>query len=181
MVGDKIREIRKEHNMTQEELAEKIGVKRSVISKYETGSIAPPLNQLQKISEALSVEVADILEVKPVGSSGLYAGKANGEMLLRALRQWGPSEIKEALSDISDEEALEVLQKIEKEGKDIAIPIFPPSYPYEEIKQKAKVALDALSPEGLSKAYSYISDLAEHPKYRKSVKGAEPDSNPNNT
>lgn len=47
--------------MTQEELAQKIGVKRAVISKYESGSIEPSLTQLQKIADALEVPLANLL------------------------------------------------------------------------------------------------------------------------
>ena len=55
MLGDKIREARKKASLTQAELAEKIGVKRSVISKYENGSISPTHDTVLKISTALGV------------------------------------------------------------------------------------------------------------------------------
>lgn len=61
MKTEKIRQIRKEKEMTQEELARKIGVKRAVISKYESGSIEPSLTQLQKIADALEVPLAKLL------------------------------------------------------------------------------------------------------------------------
>ena len=37
MFSDNLTELRKLHNMSQEELAEKIGVSRQTLSKYETG------------------------------------------------------------------------------------------------------------------------------------------------
>lgn len=61
MKTEKIRQIRKEKEMTQQELAQKIGVKRAVISKYESGSIEPSLTQLQKIADALEVPLANLL------------------------------------------------------------------------------------------------------------------------
>lgn len=61
MKTEKIRQIRKEKEMTQEELARRIGVKRAVISKYESGSIEPSLTQLQKIADALEVPLANLL------------------------------------------------------------------------------------------------------------------------
>lgn len=61
MTGEKIREARKSKKMTQEDLAKKLGVKRSVISKYETGQIEPPLPQLRKIADALNVTLAYFL------------------------------------------------------------------------------------------------------------------------
>lgn len=55
MLGDRIREARKNASLTQAELAEKIGVKRSVISKYENGTISPKYDTILKIAEALNV------------------------------------------------------------------------------------------------------------------------------
>ena len=61
MIGEKIREARKAAKMTQEALAMEIGSKRSVISKYESGQIDPPLPQLQKIADALNVTLTYFL------------------------------------------------------------------------------------------------------------------------
>lgn len=55
MFGDRLRIARKAAKLTQEELAEKIGVKRSVISKYENGIIDPSISQVQKIADALGI------------------------------------------------------------------------------------------------------------------------------
>jgi transcriptional regulator with XRE-family HTH domain len=51
--------------MTQEDLAKKIGVKRAVISKYETGLISPSADTLQKIANVLNVSMADLLTIDP--------------------------------------------------------------------------------------------------------------------
>ena len=53
--GEFIREKRKEKKMTQEELAHRIGVKHSVISKYENGLIEPSIEVLNKIADALII------------------------------------------------------------------------------------------------------------------------------
>lgn len=55
MLGDRIREARKKASLTQAELAEKIGVKRSVISKYENGSISPTHDTILNIAKALNI------------------------------------------------------------------------------------------------------------------------------
>ncbi len=57
MVGKLIRATRKKRGMSQAELAEKIGVQRPVISKYENGLIEPSLSQLRKIAAALRVGI----------------------------------------------------------------------------------------------------------------------------
>lgn len=37
MLGENLVELRKYHNLSQEELADRIGVSRQTLSKYETG------------------------------------------------------------------------------------------------------------------------------------------------
>jgi transcriptional regulator with XRE-family HTH domain len=68
MKAEKIRQIRKEKGMTQEELAKKVGVKRAVISKYESGSIEPSLTQLQKIADALEVPFGNLVLEENAGA-----------------------------------------------------------------------------------------------------------------
>lgn len=59
--GEKIKEIRKRKNITQEQLAKKLGVKRSVISKYENGTVNMTLKTMLKIAMELDVSVDDFI------------------------------------------------------------------------------------------------------------------------
>ena len=54
-VGKRIKYLRKAANLTQEQLAQGIGVKRSVISKYENGTIEPSFTQVKRIADFLNV------------------------------------------------------------------------------------------------------------------------------
>lgn len=69
MFGDKLRAARKAAKLTQEELAEKIGVKRSVISKYENGIIDPSISQVQSIADALGTTMLDITDFSELSPS----------------------------------------------------------------------------------------------------------------
>ncbi len=54
--GDKIKQLRKQANMTQTELGKKLGVQQSAIRKYEHGDIINiPYKTIQKIAEIFSV------------------------------------------------------------------------------------------------------------------------------
>ena len=59
---EKIRELRKAAGMTQEALAKSIGVKRAVISKYENGTVIPPISKIEKIAAALKVNIFAIVD-----------------------------------------------------------------------------------------------------------------------
>lgn len=54
--GTKIKELRKAHNMTQEELGELLGVKKAAIQKYENGEIVNlKLATIKKLCEIFNV------------------------------------------------------------------------------------------------------------------------------
>lgn len=56
-----IREIREKQGLTQEELAARVGVERSSISKYESGDRAPSLLVLRRLAETLHCTVDELL------------------------------------------------------------------------------------------------------------------------
>ena len=60
--GDKMRQIRKEKKISQEELAFRAGLHRTYISDVERGNRNVSLENIEKISKALSVSTKDLLE-----------------------------------------------------------------------------------------------------------------------
>ncbi len=56
-LGNKIKEARKKHGMTQEELADKLMVSRQAITKWETDSGIPDIDNLRKLSKAFNVSL----------------------------------------------------------------------------------------------------------------------------
>lgn len=56
--------LRKSHNYTQEELAQKLDISRQAVSKWETGVTVPDLEVLLKISKLYHITINDILEPK---------------------------------------------------------------------------------------------------------------------
>ncbi len=53
----KIKNARKELNITQEELALRIGTKKSNISRLESGSYNPTINFISKVAKGLGKEI----------------------------------------------------------------------------------------------------------------------------
>ena len=60
-IGNTIRQLRMDRNMSQAELAERIGKKRSAVGNYESGVREPDLDTLRALAGALNVPVAALL------------------------------------------------------------------------------------------------------------------------
>ena len=58
--GDKIRELRKERGLNQDQLAELASLNRVTIAKYESGRVEPGAQALSRIADALEVST-DVL------------------------------------------------------------------------------------------------------------------------
>ena len=58
--GEKIRKIRKEQGLTQEELAKKIGIKRGTLAQYESGKRSPKKETIEKFANALGVDAKEL-------------------------------------------------------------------------------------------------------------------------
>lgn len=63
-MGDRIRELRILNSLTQEELAERLGLQKSAIAKYENGRV-------ENIKRSVIKQMADIFKVTPSYVMGL--------------------------------------------------------------------------------------------------------------
>jgi transcriptional regulator with XRE-family HTH domain len=61
IVSDNIKYLRKQRGLTQEQLAEKIGIKRSLVGAYEEGRAEPGLENLLKMSKIFDVAVDNLI------------------------------------------------------------------------------------------------------------------------
>ena len=60
-IGENIRRLRKQKNMTQKELGERLGgISQQQIGQWENGNKNPKIETLFKISQALNVSVGDL-------------------------------------------------------------------------------------------------------------------------
>ena len=57
----KMRRIRRAADMTQRELAEKVGCSTNTIGGYEIGACSPSISMLKKLAAALNCEVGDLI------------------------------------------------------------------------------------------------------------------------
>ena len=78
-VGRFIRELRIEKEMTQQELAEKLGVTDSAISKWENGRGAPDISYLIPLSNELNITILELLNGEK--------GKDDGNALIKLIEE----------------------------------------------------------------------------------------------
>lgn len=62
ITGKFITQKRKEKNLTQEQLAEKLGVSNKTISKWETGKCMPDYGVVKSLCEELEITVAELMD-----------------------------------------------------------------------------------------------------------------------
>lgn len=71
MFADNLVELRKLHKISQEELADKIGVSRQTLSKYETGESLPDIEKCKSLAEVFGVSMDDLVNYKKSDGMGL--------------------------------------------------------------------------------------------------------------
>ena len=61
MFGDRLREIREDKEISQKELAERLSVSKSIISKWENGKVYPQVRWIYVIADELEVNPRDLI------------------------------------------------------------------------------------------------------------------------
>lgn len=97
-LSEQIIRFRKQRGLSQEELAEKIGVSRQAVSKWESAQSIPDLDKLIRLSEYFDVTIDELVKGEPPNASSrqrldarLFAGISagiNGVGLLTACLTW---------------------------------------------------------------------------------------------
>lgn len=87
-IGEKIRSLRKEHNKTQEELAQTLNISCQAVSKWETGQTLPDITLVVPIARFFNVSTDVLFDVECQLSQEEWdklwqgeAGKTDGEAL----------------------------------------------------------------------------------------------------
>lgn len=101
-IGDLIRKTRRTLNISQMQLAERIGVSYQQVQKYETGQSEITTSRLYQIADALGIEPISLLPLKgtKVGESIARYGEGIAQdevILLNHFRQIKNEKIRDAL------------------------------------------------------------------------------------
>lgn len=71
---DKLKEIRKYKGLSQEELADQIGVSRQAITKWETGKGLPDIENMKILAEIFKTTLDELLSLAPITDSNKMIG-----------------------------------------------------------------------------------------------------------
>lgn len=83
--GEKLRRLRKENSLTQKQLADRIGVKNSVISFYEMGDRIPSPEVIKRLAVALHVSSDYLLGIESGETMDVSGLDSHDKALVRSL------------------------------------------------------------------------------------------------
>jgi transcriptional regulator with XRE-family HTH domain len=106
IIGDRLRNLREERNLTQGEIEKRTGLLRCYISRVENGHTVPSVETLEKFARALEVPIYLLFYEGPLPES--LAGKH---------KRWGPAEVVWGDSG-KDAELLEDFRKVLSRTRD---------------------------------------------------------------
>ena len=73
VTGNTVKQLREARNMTQAELAEKIGVSSKTVSKWETAKGLPDITLLQPLAQALGISVIELMNGEQICNKNVSA------------------------------------------------------------------------------------------------------------
>lgn len=82
VTGSTIRQLRENRNMTQAELAEKIGVSSKTVSKWETAKGLPDISLLQPLALALGISVIELMNGEHIRNQNTSANMLRSQFYI---------------------------------------------------------------------------------------------------
>ena len=71
-LGDKLRDLRKEKNVSQEKLAQYLNVSFQAVSKWENSNTYPDISLLPDIARFFGITVDELLQAEKIDERKLY-------------------------------------------------------------------------------------------------------------
>ncbi|MCS6130856.1 XRE family transcriptional regulator [Clostridium botulinum] len=74
-VGNNIKKYRKSKKLTQQQLAELVGISQNSVRRYELGQREPNYDMLKRIAQALNISFSDLTKEEPAGTNDILNRK----------------------------------------------------------------------------------------------------------
>ena len=146
-LGNKIKILRNERNLTQKDLAKASGLAEITVRKYEADEFKPKIEQLVKLAKALDVPVDELNERNFwIGADNKLAVKIPFDFLNYDLQKYQDdlNQRKKRIAEIITEDGFQ---------SDFLVEIFE--------------KLVSMNAQGQTKAIEHIRDIADFPKYQR--------------
>ncbi len=156
-IGKKITDLRKEHNMTQMELADKLGISFQAVSNWERGNTMPDISKLPELAEIFQITVDELLNDK-ASLVGAVLDDTVDEYIEEG--KMTEQEIADTLPLLKPEQAEEILEKTDVSSfSDLSI--FLPYMDEESVGELAMLALEKGLPIDIFLEYMHEEDVGK--------------------
>ena len=85
--SENLKHIRKEHHLSQEELAELLDVSRQAVSKWEQGQGYPEVEKLLLLSSKLNISLDELMGVERNGNVGAKSETISGSIVITSFHE----------------------------------------------------------------------------------------------
>lgn len=92
-IGKLIAQLRKEHNLTQDELGKKLGVTRNAVSKWERGLCLMDMTLLKPICEIFDITIIELLNGEKIGENEV---EEKSEIIVEQTIEYSQRQIKKS-------------------------------------------------------------------------------------
>lgn len=110
--SDKLKKLRNENNVTQEELAEKIFVTRSAVSKWETDKGYPAIDSLKMLSKVFNVSIDELVSDEDVENNCLLEKNKAKKMYFIAIAMLAATTVTSLLANFLKIKALTIVSLV---------------------------------------------------------------------
>lgn len=111
VLAHRIKELRNERKLTQQRLADLLGVDKSSISKYEHGVNAPDHEQLKKLSDVFNVSMDYLIGRTNNRNNSIIEGEYEGDHI--------EIEIEDKKINLTKKQIEDLINKLAKVGFDV--------------------------------------------------------------
>lgn len=81
--SDKLPKLRKDNNLSQEQLADKLGVSRQAVSKWESGSSYPDMEKILQMCKILNCHLEDLMDDGTIGNNSTQKSKFDINVIMK--------------------------------------------------------------------------------------------------
>lgn len=108
LLSENLKFYRKQKNLKQSDVAEASGILPSTYSRIETGQVSPNLSSLERISEAMGINLVELFQSREISDKSLVQKLE----VIQGLSEYNRNVVEILLDSIIEKDALEKSQEV---------------------------------------------------------------------